>query len=100
VSLLNEPHTILAGDFNSNPGSAPVGILKKRFADCFEESDFSGKITTFHDFGLALQGPQIDYIFYDRAFSLERFEVLTEDGPEYCSDHFPLGAEFRLRRLT
>ena len=97
-SVLNESHTIVAGDFNCRPTSTPVKILRKRFKDSFEESDYRGEVTTFHDFGRTPRGPQIDYLFYDSAFELERFEVLAEDGPDYSSDHFPLMAEYRFGR--
>ena len=94
-SILNEPRTIVAGDFNCGPGSTPVEKMCERFAEGHRALGARGPLTTFHDFHRLQGGPQIDYIFCDTDFEFNRFEVLREDGAELCSDHYPLLATLK-----
>jgi len=96
-TILDEAGTIVAGDFNCQPTEEPIQVMQDRFQDCSRILGPEQPKTTFHDFGKAKDGPQIDYIFCDFAYDLERFEILTEEGPDYSSDHFPVVAEIRYR---
>lgn len=93
-TILNEPNTLLAGDLNCSPKSEPVRILREDFKDTLDA--LPTPTPTFHDFGRQMHGPTIDYVFYKPEFQLDRFEVLQEDGPEYCSDHYALVADFSI----
>ena len=102
ADLLHEPATILAGDLNCVPGSPPARLLSERFGDAGDVAGKSGESRpfTFHDFGRRKNGLVIDYIWYKPQLTLVDFRVLQENGPDYCSDHFPLLADFEWSRDT
>lgn len=94
--ILEEPATLVGGDFNTGPESEPIRWLSGQWTNATREKHGDKRLRTFHDFGRDRNCPQIDYIFCGPVFQVESCEVLNEPGPDFCSDHFPLIASFRL----
>jgi len=81
--------TILAGDFNSIPGSsAPRLLAEKEYRDAFrspseDETDDGGPATWRFDSQLGPIRLRIDYVFHSRELVVERGLVVSDTG----SDH-------------
>lgn len=82
---------ILAGDFNTVPGSRTIRYLEHRFQDVLwpGQAYFSG---TYHKIAFPV-APRIDYIFASDHFSVQSAEVVNRSA----GDHYPVRACLRLR---
>lgn len=94
--------SVVLGDLNAIPGSAPYEILTDRthkypLRDAFTESraPHRGPVTTFHDFDVDFShGMRIDYIFVRGSLVVRRHTTLTDRSDDrFPSDHFPVFAE-------
>ncbi|MBB6674687.1 endonuclease/exonuclease/phosphatase family protein [Cohnella nanjingensis] len=96
---------VLTGDFNSEPGDAPMRFLRGELEldgarsglqDAFSAT--SGPVgATFHDFQGGTEGPTIDYIFVTPAFGVAEIAVDRQSFEgRYPSDHYPVAATLTL----
>lgn len=75
---------VVCGDFNDTPVSYTYQTIRHQLKDAFVEAGsgmgitYKGRFPSF----------RIDYILYDPAFGISRFEV----GGQYLSDHYPVMA--------
>jgi endonuclease/exonuclease/phosphatase family metal-dependent hydrolase len=87
--IRKSPHpVVLCGDMNDVPNSYAYQLFRKDLGDAFSDKGF-GIGRTFLYLAPTLR---LDYIFYDRALSLNAMNV----AKEYVSDHRPLLASFDL----
>jgi len=79
---------VVCGDFNDTPVSYTYHTMRHTLKDAFVEAG-SGMGTTYKG-----QFPsfRIDYILYDPAFAIRRYET----GREQLSDHYPIMATFAI----
>jgi len=75
---------VVCGDFNDTPVSYTYHTIRHQLKDAFVEAGSGMGITYKGQF----PSFRIDYIFYDPAFSIGRFEV----GRQNLSDHYPVMA--------
>lgn len=92
---------ILTGDFNAEPASMPIQLLRLA-TELLDVSEVpiprKGPDWTFHDFGRlpAEKRPQIDYIFVSRRMETMAYEVIFEPvGATFHSDHNPVWVQLR-----
>ncbi len=87
---------ILAGDFNAEPDSPEMALLRQRPDLDVVTRDIGG---TFHNYGKADPTEQIDYIVLRGAVRCTGVEKWTEnENGVYLSDHYPVGAELSWAR--
>ena len=86
---------ILMGDFNCEPGSAPVQLFRSHLKDALWEMGAGGH--TFHAFtGLGVGG-WIDYIFASPGVQILEAEIVKEKvAGRFPSDHYPIRARLVL----
>ena len=90
---------ILAGDFNSTPGSEPINILSAELQDS-KSADKSMSMMpdgTFNGFDASKPATErIDFIFTGKGFRATSYGIIREsrDG-RYASDHFAVVAEVK-----
>ncbi len=86
---------ILMGDFNCEPGSAPVQLFRSHLKDALWEMGAGGH--TFHAFtGLGVGG-WIDYIFASPGVQILVAEIVKEKvAGRFPSDHYPIRARLVL----
>ena len=91
VELFRGVPMILAGDFNAEPDSEEMGILKKHP----ELTDITRSVgATYHGYGKADPPEQIDYIVLGGALRCVRVTKWTdEEAGVFLSDHYPVCAE-------
>jgi len=99
INLQNLP-VILMGDFNLEPQSKAISILKQQMNDSQEisrEAPF-GPEGTFNGFNyFESQNRRIDYIFVSKNSSVKKYAVLNNSKDfKYASDHFPVFVELLL----
>ena len=88
---------IVTGDFNTGPSDHIISTMcaadspapVDAFASLGPADPEQG---TYHAFTGHPQDPRIDYIFVSPEWEVVECRVLTEAGPAYSSDHFPVGA--------
>ncbi len=83
---------ILTGDFNSDEGSVPYGILVKDLQDARKTATSQvGPTGTTHGFRGKPGSHRIDWILYRGPWNVETFETSTynQEG-RFPSDHFPV----------
>lgn len=90
--LPDSPHTILAGDFNFEPGSAPYAMISQKLSDAL--LTLTKKPT--NTFPADYPDRRIDYIFVGSGIAVE-----LEPAPEsklisVASDHRPQAIKFKL----
>lgn len=82
---------IVCGDFNDTPSSYTYHTISDNLKDAFVESG-NGLGSTFY--GL-FPSFRIDYIFHDKRFSSDDFQIIHEK----LSDHYPITCWIDLTRL-
>ena len=89
---------LLMGDFNAEPGSAPIEMLTAELDDAREAGAavMLGPEGTFS--GFEVNGPvtrRIDYVFLSRGdWGVKKYAVFTDSrGGRYLSDHLPVYVE-------
>jgi hypothetical protein len=107
AALLTSGETVVAGDFNGNPGYDKPGARIK-WSTTFNELHEAGLVSAYHHahsvpFGKEehathhfLRKPDrpfhIDFCFVPRTWAKKQLEVSVHSGPEWrsLSDHFPV----------
>jgi endonuclease/exonuclease/phosphatase family metal-dependent hydrolase len=88
--------TILVGDFNCGPGSAPWKTFRK--AGLTDAAKLAGRpvgTATFQKYGFGLVC--LDAIFVSKGFAAASHRVITgQRGKTFPSDHFAVAAELKL----
>ncbi|MET0581713.1 MAG: endonuclease/exonuclease/phosphatase family protein [Pseudoxanthomonas sp.] len=93
---VDEP-VILAGDFNTDPGSRTHSLLTVSLSDAWTSAARrKGPAATFHDF-TGKADHRIDWILYRGLQARSARTITTHRGDRYPSDHFPVVADFELR---
>jgi len=83
LKLIQNPKTILAGDFNSLPKSSVI----KSVSELMNNTDIEMTKPTYFDLKDSQNTPQrIDYVFLSRDIKTRSFEIIESSA----SDHFPL----------
>jgi endonuclease/exonuclease/phosphatase family metal-dependent hydrolase len=88
---------IVTGDFNTGPSDHVITTMCAAdspapidaFAALSPRNTAQG---TYHAFTGKGQDPRIDYIFVSPEWQVEECRIITESGPKFSSDHFPVGA--------
>ncbi len=92
---------ILVGDFNLEPESEPIGLIKTFMYDAREitETPPYGPIGTFNGFGWdAPLENRIDYIFVQGSIKVLKYAVITDSKEKrWPSDHLPVFAKMLLK---
>ena len=84
---------ILAGDFNAGPDSEEMALLK-RYPGVTDVTEHIG--ITYHGYGKATPGSQIDYIVLSGAVTCTHVEKWTDkEQGVYLSDHYPVCASIK-----
>ena len=108
ISILNTENlpVILIGDFNLEPNSEPISILKEEMSDSKElskETPF-GPEGTFNSFIYdSVPTKRIDYIFVSKSEKIvvEKYAVFNNSNDlRYPSDHFPVYVQLILKYET
>jgi endonuclease/exonuclease/phosphatase family metal-dependent hydrolase len=87
---------VLAGDFNSTPGSVGYRLLTAG-SDGFNNPFSAPYPETFHGFGRSRGKGHIDWILCRGPLETISCKVVTDTfGGRYPSDHHPVTATFRL----
>jgi endonuclease/exonuclease/phosphatase family metal-dependent hydrolase len=85
---------VLCGDFNLNPSSEPIALIRQAFRDAYEVSlqPPYGSVATFRGFTYDdPPGERIDYIFVSEGVTVERYGALTDSRDRaFFSDHLPV----------
>ena len=93
---------IITGDFNCEPGSAPLLALEELFEDTREEAALKdeGSGTTFVGFpGDLMKGKIIDHIFVSRHFDVAEHEIISDNTNGFFpSDHLPVRVKLILKK--
>lgn len=95
-SLGNNMPTLLLGDFNCEPGSAPYQVLVKQLKDSrLLARQVSGPMHTYTGFEVgAIPGEQIDHLFVRNVKMIASFHVDDyHQANYYPSDHLPVTME-------
>jgi endonuclease/exonuclease/phosphatase family metal-dependent hydrolase len=90
---VDEP-VILAGDFNSGPGSGVFKRLSSRFRDTQQGLPRHRPMATFSSWRPLLR---IDHVFISRHFVVNAVELPDTPTAKTASDHLPLCVELTLR---
>ena len=77
---------IIMGDFNDTPASYTVQNISRGMKDAFKEKGIGYSNTYNGD----LPPMRIDYLLFDKSFSIKDYQVLEAD----LSDHFPIIVNF------
>jgi endonuclease/exonuclease/phosphatase family metal-dependent hydrolase len=94
---------ILSGDFNGEPNSEPVEIIRSSgwlFDSGSLTDSKKGPVWSFHDFGRLPENerPLIDFIFLSAHFQVDSYENIFESfGNTYYSDHNPIIVQLRFK---
>lgn len=103
-AFLKDVPVILAGDFNSHPGSEVYEILCGSLKDSYHSAkkSVSKGLGTFNDY-LEDQGGgeenRIDWIFVDDSWEVDEAMIIDEkiDG-KFASDHFPVFVKMKIKK--
>jgi endonuclease/exonuclease/phosphatase family metal-dependent hydrolase len=91
---------IVMGDFNAEPDSAEIGIIRQKLRDVFHEQGVSGEERlTFPSGPLGSREAggrawAIDYVFVSKDIQVRDIRVVRESSP--ASDHAPVIARLRV----
>ena len=99
VNKDNLPY-VLTGDFNLEPDSEPVTIIKQQLTDTKDVADLIfGPEGTFNAFEFTKPVTRrIDYIFVPKSMKVKKYAVLSDSqNCRYLSDHLPVYAELELQ---
>lgn len=92
--------TLLMGDFNLSPDSAPIQSLSSELQDSYikVENPPFGPSTTFTGFDIQKEGGhRIDYIFGNEKIKFHKTAILSHwIDRHFNSDHFPVYSTFRI----
>lgn len=95
---------IISGDFNGEPDSEPVEIIRSS-GWLFDAGSFTnsrkGPAWSFHDFGRLPENdrPLIDFIFISADFQVDLYENIFKNiGETYYSDHNPILVQLRFKQ--
>lgn len=92
--------TVLLGDLNAAPDSAPLAVLHTAgLRDAFAEGGAAdGPAGTFHAFRGGVGGERIDFVLCDAHWQVLgcRIDHAGGAGPPFPSDHFAVLADLRL----
>jgi len=94
---------IVSGDFNGEPKSEPVEIIRNSgwlFDSGTLTNSKTGPGWSFHDFGRLPENerPLIDFIFISARFQVDSYENIFESiGDTYYSDHNPIIVQIRFK---
>ena len=94
---------IVSGDFNGEPKSEPVEIIRSSswlFDSGTLTNSKKGPGWSFHDFGRLPENdrPLIDFIFISGHFQVDSYENVFESiGDTYYSDHNPIIVQLRFK---
>ncbi|MEN8230554.1 MAG: endonuclease/exonuclease/phosphatase family protein [Bacteroidota bacterium] len=93
ISGGNNP-VVLCGDFNLDPTSAPIALIREKLHDSFEISVQPpyGSVATFHGFTYDdPPGKRIDYVFVSEGIKVQRYGGMTDSRDRtFFSDHLPV----------
>jgi endonuclease/exonuclease/phosphatase family metal-dependent hydrolase len=98
-SLAGDVPTVVTGDFNVTPDTAPYAHLANALTDAYTAVDVPhGPPSTFFGFEVTEEpGRRIDYVFTTNGVAAQRFGTLTDQWRgHYPSDHLPVLAEVAL----
>ena len=97
----NDLPVILTGDFNLNPDSEPIKMIKKYLSDSREVSEQApyGPVGTFNGFKPGTEGNnRIDYIFVSKGIKVLKYAALSETKENRTpSDHLPVFVKIELK---
>ncbi len=85
---------VLCGDFNLDPTSAPIALIREKLHDSFEVSVQPpyGSVATYH--GFTYDDPpkkRIDYVFVSEGIKVLRYGAMTDSRDRaFFSDHLPV----------
>lgn len=91
---------VLTGDFNLEPDSEPVTIIKQQLNDTKDVAKLTfGPEGTFNAFEFTKPVTRrIDYIFVPKSMKVKKYAVLSDSqNCRYLSDHLPVYAELELQ---
>ncbi|MDW5287551.1 endonuclease/exonuclease/phosphatase family protein [Formosa sp. PL04] len=100
----DELPTFLMGDFNAEPTSNPISIVKNEMRDSKEiaTEELIGSVGTFNDFQYdEISTQRIDYIFVSNTETIEvkTYGVLNNSKDlKFPSDHFPVFVKIKLEK--
>jgi endonuclease/exonuclease/phosphatase family metal-dependent hydrolase len=98
-ALAGDAPTVVTGDFNVTPDTAPYAHLADAFTDAYVAVDAPhGPPSTYLGFEVTGEpGRRIDYVFTTSNVAVQRFGTLTDQWRgDYPSDHLPVLAEVTL----
>lgn len=91
---------ILSGDFNLEPETEPIQLIKNTLHDSKESAEIVsfGSDGTFNGYNYDEKDrKRIDYIFVNDEVEVEKYGVLTDSKEKHFpSDHFPVMVELKL----
>ncbi|AVR43979.1 endonuclease/exonuclease/phosphatase [Christiangramia fulva] len=91
---------ILSGDFNLEPETEPIQLIKNKLKDSKEQAKIVsfGSEGTFNGYNYdQADRPRIDYIFVNDEVEVEKYGVLTDSKEmRFPSDHFAVMAVLKL----
>ncbi len=90
---------VIAGDFNSLPGSAQVRIIEELLP--VHDVLNGARRGSFHGYTGIPPWPRVDYIFASQHFTIHHAELARDRyNGTYASDHYPLFATLELNGRT
>ncbi|MBU1094011.1 MAG: endonuclease/exonuclease/phosphatase family protein [Firmicutes bacterium] len=97
ITDLYQAEFILSGDFNVYPDTETIKFLANKYQNIYKQVDRIG--LTFHNFSLDTLGLPIDYFFFSKKLKDESFQIVHhEENDFFLSDHYPLIAEFSIKK--
>ena len=91
---------VLCGDFNLDPASAPIALIREKLHDTFEKTLLPpyGSVATSHGFTYDDQPrKRIDYVFVSEGIKVLRYGALTDSrNRAFFSDHLPVLVTLKL----
>jgi len=97
AAFITQP-LLFAGDFNADPDTKPIDILKKgTLTDLFEDVQPNYTYPTALSKGHYDQ-TRLDYMFASPSMKdrMQKLDIYRKDPTDEASDHYPISAEMRL----
>ncbi len=94
---------IISGDFNAGENNKAIEtILDNSFKDTYRElNDKTDNEATYHAFTGKTNGERIDFIFTNNRFEVLQSDIIRANlNGKYPSDHFPVTATVRLKKIN